>query len=298
MTLNADRLQPGIEVAQLEKNDLINLAKKTKVLVTTVGPYHQYGTVVVEACAEMGTHYLDTTGEVPWVHDMIQKYHDTAKKTGAIMISQNGIESAPPDLMCWKLVQQIREKTGAGTHEVIHSVYDMNAAPSGGTLATILGIFENYSVSELAKAQDPWYLCPIAPPTQSHSRPLLESITGVRTVSDLGTLTDSIQGVADVPIVHRSWGLFDGGKLYGDNFHMSAYTRSRNALTGFGFHIALKSALILLGLPPTRWLMKRFGYTPGEGPTTEYVTLSEWNDDHGLLKTTDKPKTIMSSGGL
>lgn len=64
--LNPDRQQPEIEIAQLEKNDLLNLAKKTKVLITTVGPYHKYGTAVVEACAETGTHYLDVTGEVPW----------------------------------------------------------------------------------------------------------------------------------------------------------------------------------------------------------------------------------------
>ena len=53
--LNADRLQPGVEVAQLEKDDLVNLAKKTKVLITTVGPYHKYGSVVVEACAQTST---------------------------------------------------------------------------------------------------------------------------------------------------------------------------------------------------------------------------------------------------
>lgn len=37
--LNTDRLQPAVEVAQLQKDDLVTLAKKTKVLITTVGPY-------------------------------------------------------------------------------------------------------------------------------------------------------------------------------------------------------------------------------------------------------------------
>ena len=269
--LNSDRFQPGIEVAQLDKIELVELAKKTKVLVTTVGPYHKYGTVVFEACAEAGTHYLDVTGEVPWVYDMIQKYHDTAKRTGAIMIPQNGIESAPSDLMCWMLVSHIREALGVGTGEVVHTIYDLKSSASGGTLATVLSIFENYSASELARAQQPWCLCPVAPPDQSTGKPLLETITGVRTVSDLGTLTDSIQGPADLTIINRSWGLYAGGKLYGNEFRAGAYMRARNALTGFGFHVFSLLVFTALFLPPMRWLMKNFAYQPGDGPAKEYV---------------------------
>lgn len=202
--LNPDRVQPGIEVVQLAKEELVELARKTKVLATTVGPYHKYGSVVVEACAEAGTHYLDVTGETPWVYDMVHKHHTTAKKTGAIMIPQDGIESAPTDLMCWILVECIRETLGVGTAEVIYSIHDMKASASGGTLATILTIFESYSLGELAEASKPWSLCPVTPPTQSVSKPLLERITGVRTVPDLGTLTDSLQGPADTTIVHRT----------------------------------------------------------------------------------------------
>ncbi|KAK5001933.1 hypothetical protein LTR28_012048, partial [Elasticomyces elasticus] len=57
--LNPDRLQPGIEVAQLETAELYALARKTQLLISTVGPYYKYGTAVVDACANCGTHYLD-----------------------------------------------------------------------------------------------------------------------------------------------------------------------------------------------------------------------------------------------
>lgn len=83
-------------------HDLRALAKKTKVLLNTVGPYANYGEPVVAACAENGTHYLDVlvkaafmtiraliisgrTGESPWVKDMIEKYDTKAKETGAIV---------------------------------------------------------------------------------------------------------------------------------------------------------------------------------------------------------------------
>ncbi|KAK3691198.1 hypothetical protein LTR37_018786 [Vermiconidia calcicola] len=275
--LNPNRIQPAIEVAQLEKKDLVNLAKKTKVLVTTVGPYHKYGSVVVEACAETGTHYLDVTGETPWVYDMIQKYDDTAKKTGAVMIPQNGIESAPSDLMCWMLVSHIRETLGVGTGEIIHTIHEQNSAPSGGTIATILSLFDSYGPSHLTKAQQPWSMCPITPPKQAFSKPIFERLTGIRSDNDLGALTDSVLGPADIPIIHRTWGFY-GEKYYGQNFHVNAYMKARNAFTSFAFHLALVSAMTALMLPPVRWLLNYFVYKPGEGPPREQGKreYSEW----------------------
>lgn len=72
-------------MVQLDKSELRALAKKTRVLVNAVGPYAQFGEVVVEACASNGTHYLDVTGESPWTKDMVDKYDNLARQTGAIV---------------------------------------------------------------------------------------------------------------------------------------------------------------------------------------------------------------------
>lgn len=114
-----------IEVCNLNDRELDALAKKTTVLIATVGPYAVYGEHAFKACAENGTHYLDCTGEVPFVAKMIKKYEDTAKKTGAIMIPQDGIESAPADLLTLLLVQKVREKFSAPTKEVVVSVHEV-----------------------------------------------------------------------------------------------------------------------------------------------------------------------------
>jgi len=79
----------------------------------------------VKACAENGTHYLDVTGEVAWVASMIKRYERTAKSTGAILIPQIGLESAPADLMTWTLAGMIREKFSAPTAEVIVSLHEV-----------------------------------------------------------------------------------------------------------------------------------------------------------------------------
>ena len=83
--LNPDRAAPSIETSSLELQDLKSLAKKARVVINTVGPYSFYGKNVVQACAEEGTGYVDTTGEVPWVKDMIEQFESTAKKTGAVV---------------------------------------------------------------------------------------------------------------------------------------------------------------------------------------------------------------------
>lgn len=67
------------------------LAACTRCLISTVGPYIKYGTAVVAACARNGTHYVDSTGEVPWVMDMVELYHDVARASGAI------VRAPPPD---------------------------------------------------------------------------------------------------------------------------------------------------------------------------------------------------------
>lgn len=84
-----------------------------------------YGEHAFKACAENGTHYLDVTGEVPWVAEMIKKYEGTAKKNGCIMIPQIGIDSAPADLVTYTLVNTIREKLNAPTAEVMVSLHEL-----------------------------------------------------------------------------------------------------------------------------------------------------------------------------
>lgn len=61
---------------------LVSLCKKTKVLVSCVGPYRKYGRPVVEACVEAGVDYLDITGEPEFMEEMEFLYHEKALQTG------------------------------------------------------------------------------------------------------------------------------------------------------------------------------------------------------------------------
>lgn len=126
-------------------DDLSALAKKTFVLITTVGPYGQHGehvsglkqrcpqstgvganlTQAFKACAENGTHYFDVTGEVPFVARMIKKYEKVAKQTGSMLFPEIGVESAPADLVVWSLAKHNRTELAAKTREVILSCHSL-----------------------------------------------------------------------------------------------------------------------------------------------------------------------------
>ncbi|KAF2225126.1 Saccharopine dehydrogenase-domain-containing protein [Elsinoe ampelina] len=270
--LNPDRPSPAIEECSLDKQQLDTLAKKTRVLLTTVGPYAKYGTPVLEACVNNGTHYFDVTGETPWVYDMIDKYHEKAKANHAIIIPQIGMDSAPADLLTWSLVTHVQRTLSKTTKQVIFTLHKARSKPSGGTLASLLGLFDTYSLSFVGKALKPWALSPVSPvKTQgrSVSPSLIQKVTGVRSVPDLGTLTTSLQGAVDRTQVYRTWGLLDSGKFYGSSFRFFPYMTARNVFVGMLTHFAIAFGGLALLLSPLRAILKRFVYAPGDGPTRD-----------------------------
>jgi short subunit dehydrogenase-like uncharacterized protein len=55
------------------EEDVQRIIKTARVVINTVGPFHRYGTPVVRACVRNAVHYVDTTGETPWIRDIIMR---------------------------------------------------------------------------------------------------------------------------------------------------------------------------------------------------------------------------------
>ncbi|ETI27118.1 hypothetical protein G647_09800 [Cladophialophora carrionii CBS 160.54] len=283
-SLNSTRSPPDIiTVGNLTTPDLTPVVKKTKVFLNTVGPYHLYSTPVVEACAQQGTHYLDVTGETPWVRDIIVKYEETAKKTGAIIIPEVGVESAPSDLVAYIATRLIRKVWDCGVMDVVASVHELKSSgPSGGTLATGLGLADHYSAKQMKEClTNPFVLSPtrirpytentIYPPNpepNTYHRTGMQKLTGVWKYPRLGCLATSITAKPNEAIVHRSAGLTP--YFYGFNFSYEEYMAVGSPVVGFLIHIAISLFAFLLAFPPTRALIKAFSkYSPGSGPSKE-----------------------------
>ena len=75
-----------------------------------VGPYTLYGEPVIEACIAGGAHYVDLTGEMPFVRRMIDAADERAAAAGVKIVNTSGFEALPPDLIVLLAAETARER--------------------------------------------------------------------------------------------------------------------------------------------------------------------------------------------
>jgi short subunit dehydrogenase-like uncharacterized protein len=139
---------------------LDEMAARTRVVITTVGPYSKYGLPLVAACAAAGTDYADLTGEAMFVRDSIDQYHKQAADTGARIVHACGFDSVPSDLTVYALHRAARDEGSGELTETNFVVRSMRGGASGGTIATAVEIMRTASSDPDARRQmaDPYTL--------------------------------------------------------------------------------------------------------------------------------------------
>jgi short subunit dehydrogenase-like uncharacterized protein len=140
-----------------DQKSMDELAKKTKVIISTAGPFSLLGTPVVEACIRNGTDYCDITGESPWVRKIIDTYHEEAQQKGVILVPFCGFDSIPSDLTAYVLAHYAHEKLGAQLDKT-KAFVRLKGGFSGGTFASMVTMMEN--PKSLSAAGHPYYLDP------------------------------------------------------------------------------------------------------------------------------------------
>ncbi|WP_395635241.1 saccharopine dehydrogenase family protein [Sphingorhabdus sp.] len=113
------------------------MVKRTKVVLTTVGPYQLYGNELVEACVANGTDYTDLCGEPAWMRQKIDQHNEAAKASGARIVFSAGFDSIPFDLGVLMLQKHCVETFGAPAPRVKGRVRAMKGTFSGGTAASM-----------------------------------------------------------------------------------------------------------------------------------------------------------------
>lgn len=145
--------------------------------------------------------------------------------------------------------------------------------PSGGTLASVLTLFEAFSIKEITQASSPFASSPIPhkEPTRSPTS-FLQLLFGIRSIPNLGLVTTSVASATDTPVVERTWGLLSQipsrkDEFYGPNFTWTMYYKARNWLHGIAVHWGLLLGGFLLAfVSPFRALVRKFVFQPGQGP--------------------------------
>jgi short subunit dehydrogenase-like uncharacterized protein len=113
------------------------LMQRTRLVLTTVGPYQLYGSELVAACARSGVHYVDLCGEPAWMRRMIDAHESAARSSGARVVFSCGFDSIPFDLGVYFLQQAFRERFGHPANRVRGRVRRMKGTFSGGTAASL-----------------------------------------------------------------------------------------------------------------------------------------------------------------
>jgi short subunit dehydrogenase-like uncharacterized protein len=238
------------------------LAKSTAVVLSTAGPFAIFGTELLAACARNGTHYVDITGETPWVRQMIDQYQDVAIKTGARIIPFCGFDSVPSDLGAWLVTQAMQAKFGQACVSV-KSAVSMRGGVNGGTLASGLNMLASDAVKEFAQ---PFLLNP--PDTQpedtkSHEDPMLP----VKDPDFRAWLVPFVMGPINTRVVRRSAALLG----YDKNFHYQEYMRiGKGPIAGVAaatFSLGMASSKAMFKIPGVKQITERLMPGPGEGPS-------------------------------
>lgn len=247
-------VRPEIISAETANADsLAALARSTRVLITTVGPYVQLGEPAVKAAAEAGIAYVDLTGEPEFVDQMWLKYHAVAQQTGARLIHACGFDSIPYDLGVLYTVEQLPEGVPIDVKGYIRA----GGTASGGTYHSAIGAFSRIRQSARTAGE----------------RKKLEARPAGRRVRGGGTLGRGAGGqgwalplpTIDPQIVLRSARSLD---RYGPEFTYSHFAQFKKlpmlAATLVGGGVLVAGAQ----LPPTRALLLKVK-SQGDGPDDE-----------------------------
>ena len=128
---------PLIEANSDDPVSMAALANSARVILTTVGPYQLYGEPLVKACVEAGTDYADLCGEPGWMREMIDRYGEAAKTSGARIAFSSGFDSIPFDLGVLMLQKEAVKRFGKPAPRVKGRVRSMQGTFSGGTAASL-----------------------------------------------------------------------------------------------------------------------------------------------------------------
>ena len=125
-------------VADADSREAVEaMCKRTKVVLSTVGPYQLYGDELVAACARTGTDYADLCGEPAWMAEKIAELEETAKESGARICFSSGFDSIPFDLGVLMTQKEAKARFGKPAPRIRGRVRAMRGTFSGGTAASL-----------------------------------------------------------------------------------------------------------------------------------------------------------------
>ncbi|SOD75160.1 short subunit dehydrogenase-like uncharacterized protein [Jatrophihabitans sp. GAS493] len=248
---------PLIQADATDPESLTALTASTRVVISTVGPYINYGEPLVAACAAAGTDYVDLTGEPEFVDLMYLKYHERAVASGARLVHSCGFDSIPHDLGTFFTVAQLPEDVAL----TVSGVVSTNATFSAGTYHSALTGFAHARQTIRTARQRSSVEAAVGRHSGSTRR--ARSTTG-RAHRVEGGWAVPLPTI-DPQVIARSARALP---RYGPEFQYSHYAKVKHLPVAIGAGLGLGLLIGLAQIPPVRKLLLSRA-TPGEGPSLE-----------------------------
>ena len=271
-----------------DENALDILTSRAKVILSTTGPFHRYGSKLVTSCVKNSAHYVDITGENFWVKELIAKHHEEANAKGIRIIPSCGFDSIPSDLGAFYSAKSLNKPI-----KRIESFHSYEGGASGGTLETM------FSMSELDLGDDltdPFLLNPQDSYTEEQKQ-LSSDRVGLAKKPEIDAWSAPfIMATANTRVVRRTEALLAlRQESYGTDFTYQEHAFHKSWFSAFK-SLVLTGISVLVLLSPLKKLVKPFLPKPGEGPS-EAVQENGWFDCKFIVETEDGMKSVFNMSG-
>ena len=244
-----------------------SLAARTTVVCSTVGPYALYGSHLVAACAELGTHYCDLTGEAHWMRRMIDAHETTARQSGARIVFTCGFDCVPSDLGTFFLHNEMKARHGVNASEIKFRVQDFKGGASGGTIASMINMLEEASQDPevMRVMNEPYALNP----ADDQDGPDQGEPTMPAYDADFAAWTAPfVMGAINTKVVRRTNSLLESA--YGRDFRYSEAVLTGAGPVGLAKATAVAASNVAMmgamSIGPLRRMIAPRLPSPGEGP--------------------------------
>ena len=283
--------QTNVEILIADSDDekaLDNLTSRARVILSTTGPFHRYGSKLVASCIKNHTHYVDITGENFWVKGLIEKHHKEASAKGIRIIPSCGFDSIPSDLGTFFAAKALSQPI-----KRIESFHSYQGGASGGTLETMFSMGELDLGDDLT---DPFLLNP-EDSYSNKQKQLSSDRVGIAKKPEINAWSGPfIMATANTRVVRRTEALLAlRQESYGADFTYQEHAFHKSWFSAVK-SLVLTGLSVLVLLSPLKRLVKPFLPKPGEGPS-ESVQENGWFDCKYIVETEEGTKKVFNMSG-
>src|SRR5919201_582975 len=134
----AEDLGGDVEVGAASLDDpaaLRDLREPWAAVIACAGPFRLHGEPVLAAAVDARTHYLDTTGEQPFMRLVFEDYGPRAEQAGGALVTAMGFDYAPGDMIAAPTAEAV-----GPLGEIVPAYAVRGFSATRGTLLSALGL--------------------------------------------------------------------------------------------------------------------------------------------------------------